>query len=111
MGNLYSQAIIMVSLMDINVSTNEISSDNQILFNLYPNPANNNINVEVEHVEDGLTIISIMDMSGSLIIKKEYEVLGGGLSKQIDIDGLNKGLYIVNIKNGESMIFEKFIKL
>ena len=110
-GNLYSQAIIMVSLMDINVSTNEISSDNQILFNLYPNPANSNINVEVEHVEDGLTIISIMDMSGSLIIKKEYEVLGGGLSKQIDIDGLNKGLYIVNIKNGESMIFEKFIKL
>ncbi len=110
-GNLFSQAIITVGLMNINVNIHEIISGLQAACYLYPNPANNFINVNIVNFEEELVIISLIDLRGEVIIRQECEVLDGGLLKRIDIEELRKGLYIVNIQAGDRMLFEKFIKL
>jgi hypothetical protein len=110
-GNLFSQAIITVGLMDINVNIHEIISGLQATCQIYPNPANNFINVNIVNFEEELVIISLIDLSGEVIIRQECEVLDGSLLKRIDIEELRKGLYIVSIQAGDRMLFEKFIKL
>jgi hypothetical protein len=110
-GNLFSQALITVGLMDINVSTHEIISGLQATCYIYPNPANNFINVNIVNFEEELVIISLIGLSGEVIIRQECELLDRSLLKRIDIEELRKGLYIVNIQAGDRMLFEKFIKL
>jgi hypothetical protein len=97
--------------MNINVNIHEIISGLQATCYLYPNPANNFINVNIVNFEEELVIISLIDLRGEVIIRQECEVLDGSLLKRIDINQLRKGMYIVNIQNGKKMIFEKFIKL
>jgi hypothetical protein len=108
-GNLTNQALITINL-------NELASDggiehNNLSCNVFPNPAKDIINVKVKNFETGITTISIMDLSGTTIIIKEFLEKDSQLSKQIDIERLNKGLYLISIQNTDKLIFEKFIKL
>jgi hypothetical protein len=108
-GNLTNQALITVNLYEL--ASDGGFEQNNISCNVFPNPAKDIINVKVKNFEAGITTISIMDLSGTTIIIEEFLEKGSQLSKQIDIERLNKGLYLISIQNTDKLIFEKFFKL
>ena len=72
----------------ISTGTNDIKNSN---IKIYPNPTNNNINIE------GLTknennAIQIFDVQGKLVITKTINEKG-----TIDLSELNKGVYVIKI--------------
>jgi hypothetical protein len=69
-----------------------------------PNPAHSQITLQA--VPDGLGIIEIMDVNGSLIFR---ELFYPG-SERIDISGLKNGLYLIKIVCGTRSETAKFIK-
>ena len=71
----------------------------------YPNPAHGSVRIEV--VMDGEAPISLMlsDVFGRLILQREME---GERVLDLDVSGLNAGMYLVRATNGAQ---EKVLRL
>jgi plastocyanin len=75
---------------------------------LYPVPANDHVIYE----SPGNMIIDeirILDLTGRPVIQLRGLEQPSGQFK-IDVSGLNKGMYIIRIRSGESTIIKKFLK-
>lgn len=66
-------------------------------FFVHPNPTSGQINFEVEASTDNDATISIFDMSGKLIIKKEQEITAGMQSWSFDFTSLPAGIYLARL--------------
>ena len=65
---------------------------------LYPNPANNELNLRIESAKSGFATINIMNMVGSVVRTVENQTLGTGNNNfSIAIDDLPSGSYFVNV--------------
>jgi hypothetical protein len=62
-------------------------------FNVYPNPANNKIAIQVP--ESGNYEISISDLGGRILAKHSFH----GIGKELDISHLQNGLYHISIQS------------
>jgi hypothetical protein len=77
---------------------------------LYPNPAFNNLNLDVPNSKQGSPIvIEIFNMLGQLIEKKEYKI---NLNYQVDISLCNfsRGIYFLKATYGNDKCIGKFLK-
>jgi hypothetical protein len=91
---------------DLKISLPVASAEdfNSNVFNLYPNPANDvlNINSELEEIK----LLSIADLNGRIV--KSLEV--NQTSSQINVSDLASGTYFVTITSEEGNTVKKFIK-
>lgn len=77
---------------------------NIITLNLYPNPANEVLNISAEGASKTINI-KVYNLLG--VILEDFELIG---STTISIDKLAKGLYYVGADDGTSTILKKFVK-
>lgn len=75
---------------------------------IYPNPAGNELNIEMNQPITQDAVIDITDLTGKLIGPKIFTK--GSYKKTIDLSGLAKGLYILKISADDDIIVKKFIK-
>jgi len=82
----------------------------QQLFSVYPNPAIDKMQVEINDALDQVIIITIMDANGKLV-KNMVDPTMNGKSIEIDIQDFKSGLYFIDITdiNGVSAT-QKFFK-
>lgn len=73
-------------------------------FAIYPNPANNTINIVLEEGEQ--IEAHIFNTSGQLLLNSKLEEG----NKSIDISELNPGIYILSITANDETFTQKFIK-
>ncbi len=87
-------------------------ADNSLGINcsIYPNPASSSLFVDVDRVIDKKLIIGVYNVKGGLIFQKEYSGNSINLVNEYDVSTFGKGVYIVNIINGDKKIFRKFVK-
>jgi len=87
-------------------STDENFEAESLLTNvqIYPNPANNLINVVLTNYENSEIII--YNTLGIKVLKEELSTS----NQEINIENLPTGLYLIKIKNGNYIISEKLIK-
>tara|TARA_B100001964_G_C13930769_1_gene464465 strand:- start:332 stop:565 length:234 start_codon:yes stop_codon:yes gene_type:complete len=71
---------------------------------LFPNPATATLGINVEWKKS--VQIQIFSLSGELLADQKQLI-----EKTIDVSSLKRGGYIIVIENGETVFFEKFIKL
>jgi len=71
--------------------------------NIFPNPANNILNVQ--SATNNFDSVSITDINGRII-----NSLKNWASNQIDISALKPGIYFITIQSSEGKITKKFIK-
>jgi hypothetical protein len=88
-----------------NVGLNELNSESQIT--LFPNPANDNINIELLNLlYSTKNRISIYDVQGQILLEKYSQ----SANTEINISSLSSGIYFIKIQNGDSFFFKKFVK-
>lgn len=75
---------------------------NPLNFSLFPNPAENVLNISVAENIRAFTV-RVYDLSGR-------EVLAETNSRMLDISSLAKGAYVIEISDGENAAREKFVK-
>ena len=78
-------------------------------FNMFPNPAHSNLNIEVELGQSVNVGIRIFDAVGRLVYEEEG-VKEGTPKYQINIDHLSPGLYTVQLKTGQLVVNKRLIK-
>lgn len=89
-------------------STNDVISNSEL--KVYPNPATDNLNIELlseEMIEE--IDISIYNIGGKLVYINNRSVNSKSYTENIDISYLNKGIYIIKINSDLNSITRKLI--
>jgi hypothetical protein len=110
-----STAVKSVTLTRGNCPTAKESEANSLLVNevkLYPNPANNVFNVELNASADAQMEMTVYSMNGSLVSSKNIQLIEGNNTITEDISYLSNGIYFVKFNNTSTneMIIKKLIK-
>jgi hypothetical protein len=77
-----------------------IEKFNEVSFNVYPNPASNIISIKGVTLGSKVTIYNVL---GKLVLSKTT-------SNEIDVERLNRGVYIIKIRSQNNEVVRKFIK-
>ncbi|MEI7597156.1 MAG: T9SS type A sorting domain-containing protein [Bacteroidota bacterium] len=86
----------------INIGLTEVNSSS---FKMYPNPANNELTIELNGTYSNNSTIVVYNMIGEAVLKSNINS-----SKQVlDLNNLSNGTYYISVNNGEKLIKDKFI--
>jgi hypothetical protein len=80
----------------------------QIDFEIYPNPAENELTVLLAENNPGNIIFSIYDVMGRMVSMKKQETQKDVMS--IDISNLQSGMYLLKVMDGEKSTTKRFVK-
>ncbi len=94
-----------ISVNDVGI--NEISST--LKANVYPNPANQELNIDLYSQSQNTIVIELIDISGRLVLSEQYQISIGLNQKQINIDQVQKGLYMLKLSSENGVSTEKII--
>ncbi len=76
-------------------------------FDLYPNPANDILNLDFDAAQLNDYSVSISNLQGQIIYQASF---GKSVSKnQIDVSKLANGIYMININDGASVVTDRFV--
>ena len=76
---------------------------------IYPNPADDILQVEIRSKQNTSLTLNIIDMKGSLLETKTLTNSKGTFNTSFDVSKLSKGNYILNLYDEEGMASYKFI--
>ena len=77
---------------------------------VYPNPITNNGVLEFNTNSTDVTVITIYDVSGRIIMNNKHTTNKGVNKVQLATSELTNGMYFINIQNGNNKTNLKFIK-
>lgn len=86
----------------LSVGVSEISSN---LFTIFPNPFQNNIEVEIKE-QEGPTMVAVFDYSGRRLVQKE--IYRG--SNTLNLCGLSDGVYMFQFRNAAGVFTTRVVK-
>ena len=77
---------------------------------IYPNPAVENVNIDLSIVNSGNAVIKIYDVAGKLVYTENLGYLNEGVHQySMNCRGFNRGMYLVNINVGKESATSKLI--
>lgn len=97
------QFMIVVDDITLYREWDNVSEDNSISLNVYPNPTSNTLGVESEKT---ISSYDIFDMMGNQVCFREV----GSKSFQVDVDELPAGTYMIRLMSDGMVQTKKFIK-
>ena len=76
---------------------------------VYPNPATETININYYTAEAGNVSIQVLDVTGKIYFSQNANASSGNNTFGIGLDGIESGVYFVQIKNSDKQLIDKFI--
>lgn len=75
--------------------------------NIYPNPSNGKLHIDVDGQENEEITIRVMDMIGQVQLEEKAVFSGANSSRTFDLSNLANGMYIVNLTKGDQSYSHK----
>lgn len=98
-----------VRLLMIDVTgTEELAANNK--FEVYPNPAEDQINVSLTLAQSTNTVINVLDITGKVVKTVNVGEVNGDKNISISLDELNAGVYFIELVTPEGKQVKKFVK-
>ncbi|MGZ3864619.1 MAG: T9SS type A sorting domain-containing protein, partial [Bacteroidia bacterium] len=94
-----TNSVIQVNVINGNIGVNDHQHSNTD-FEVYPNPAKNNLTVKGQKE---LGTITITNSLGQVVYKENVQAM----QKQIDVNALPSGVYIINVQGRYSRIVKE----
>ncbi|MFM7016318.1 MAG: PKD domain-containing protein, partial [Bacteroidota bacterium] len=82
----------------VTVNTHEMIS-NDLAFQIYPNPANNNFDLKFSSQTNTSATLIIADLAGKVIMQKEVVLKVGEQKINTDCSNYNQGIYLITLKS------------
>jgi Secretion system C-terminal sorting domain/Beta-propeller repeat len=76
------------------------------IINIYPNPANSQINLSFENILENANI-NISSLLGQTVLEKQ-NIFGNNIA--LNIQNLSRGIYVIEVTNGKLKFNSKFVK-
>lgn len=99
--------------LDGNISyskTVNVYHGNETLVNLYPNPVNTQLNVDINSPKAGIAQIKLMDATGRVVRAIDMQLQAGNNKTDINMEGLADGVYMIKISNNKGLNFSQTIR-
>ncbi len=81
--------------------------DDTSFISVYPNPVNNNLNVEFSEYDGSPLKVSLYNLDGRLIISKPIN----SATSILEMGSFNTGVYLLEIENGENRYQKRILKV
>ena len=94
--------------LDVLTVTSLNALERPLLLKLYPNPAENYINYELDHSLSDMYTVSVYDSKGHMVSREQRNRLLS--STQLSIESLGIGTYIFSIESDNKVFVQRFIK-
>jgi hypothetical protein len=75
-------------------------------FRLSPNPVTDELNIQFTDNQSNISIISIYSIEGKLLQQAQFQ----GNNTSLDVQRLPKGMYLLQLKNGDKSTVKRFVK-
>lgn len=87
-----------IGVCDNNKSSElEVAAETDLHFRLFPNPATNRVTIEFESSTENSYIIELNDMLGRKLSGYQGKALLGENTREINLAGIQRGIYLVNL--------------
>lgn len=101
-----STVSVPISISDVGV----IELEQSIGLNVYPNPTNSDLTIEMNLSKINDVKMILMNITGQIIYSEEIFQLIGEYKKQIDLQKYSEGIYNLQIITNEEIINKKIVK-
>lgn len=90
--------------------TPSLANDNFSLtdFSIYPNPNKGNFNIQFNSATENNIVISVHDIRGRSVYERQF-INTGLFSQNIQLDGVQSGIYMVTVKDGNQKVVKKIV--
>ncbi|NUN10961.1 MAG: T9SS type A sorting domain-containing protein [Ignavibacteriaceae bacterium] len=79
---------------------------------LYPNPAGEDVNIQIRLDETGEVMLSVYDVSGSEVLTPVKKAFSEGVhSVKTDLGGLARGVYFLKVQTNKKVFYKKLIRI
>ena len=84
--------------------------DNPILIAVYPNPANDQLSIQIKGSESEKLHLKLLTVTGTKLMEETLVMNGGSIDTELDISAYPAGIYILQIESGSYLSAQKIIK-
>ncbi len=76
---------------------------------IQPNPARETVAIGIKGIQTGSAVLTITNLDGKYIFSENIEASASPVIRKMDISGYAKGIYLVQLKTGKTVVTEKLI--
>ena len=76
---------------------------------MFPNPAKDELTIEVAMENDNDVQVSIMDAAGRITVQENHFMGKGNNQAKLNLNSLANGIYFVQVRNGETVNTRKLV--
>ncbi len=110
-GIRHGRDIVLEKALEIAGCVNSAGEQiDELNFNLFPNPASDQLTIEGTTTSSEQIVYEILDMTGKVVATKIGNATSGIYSMKLRIGDLTSGIYLLRITQGDSVCSKKFIK-
>lgn len=95
--------VVVVYEIATTVGINELSNSNDLI--IFPNPAKNNIQINLSNFDDNFNEVIILDISGKAVLS--HSISNNDANLNIDVSSLSNGIYTISIISNEQVLHQK----
>jgi hypothetical protein len=102
----YNQSAVVEAGQLCRVSSEVPHSD---FISIYPNPASDRLNLNINSEKDGNCIVQVLDLAGKIQRSFEMQLTEGANRLDLDISDVASGLYIIYVNAGRRSLQKKLV--
>ena len=104
--SVYSQVFSFTTIPGVGIEDVYFSNAG---INIFPNPANTEVNIQMNMSESANIEFTLIDLVGQEIISRELIFTPGTNNEKIDLSGFSNGIYLLKMKKDNSIYTNKLI--
>ena len=98
-------------VLTIETCTSVPAYEEQVSFNIMPNPANEYVKFTIDHLQNELVEIYLINMVGEIVKKEQFKTYHGSANGRFTLVGLDQGVYFMQIRSKDYNNSVRLIKL
>jgi hypothetical protein len=99
--------MLTLRTMDVGVGLNELVKEENIEFDIFPNPVNNELNLRFAEGSDELKV-TVYDNLGRELYQRSIQ--NGTAEIKLDLNFLSSGIYLLSANDGKKTTSRRFVK-
>jgi len=110
LANIYYQNFVKImSMADVLYGIDDLQGYTPGDVTIYPNPASNYLNVDVKANNTVEYRIELLDLSGRILRSNSKKAAAGLNHSELELNGLNSGLYLIRISSRNGSYVQKLV--
>jgi hypothetical protein len=102
--SLVSNTLIVSTITAVRNTSSIINS-----FSVYPNPASQNLNINIQSKQNANAQLRIFDLSGKEMFTNDIKITKGEMLQKIDVSKFAKGIYVIQLTDEDGISIDKFV--